>query len=198
MNPEIRKFWQTADFRHINPAADTEFPEGWDVREELRDSLADRSVAEIGCGYGRLCAAFQAERYVGYDLSPTAIAEARRRFPAYRFTVMSEDNDFAPSEAVLLYTVLLHVDDNDIGPFIERLAAKTNFVLVAEIMGRAWRRAGDPPVFNRERQEYVDMFARQGFALDDIVTAPYARYKNTQITFLAFTNQRPVQEGLPA
>jgi SAM-dependent methyltransferase len=194
MNPDIRKFWQTADFRHINPAADTEFPEGWDVREELRESLGGRFVAEIGCGYGRLCTAFQPEQYAGYDLSPAAIAEAQRRFPDYRFAVMAGDDDFAASEAVLLYTVLLHVHDHDIEAFIERLTVKTGFVLVAEVMGRAWRREGDPPVFNRERQEYIDLFARQGFVLDDIITAPYARYKNTQITFLTFNNNRPAHE----
>ena len=186
MNPDILKFWKNADFRYINPAYPAqEFPEGWDVREELREIMGQRRVAELGCGYGRLCTAFSPEQYTGYDISPAAIDAARLRFPDYRFQVMAGEDDFAASEAVLLYTVLLHVADEDIGPFIARLASKAAFVLVAEIMGRSWRRSGNPPVFNREAQEYITLFAQHGFAVDDIITAPHHRYPGWSITFLA-------------
>jgi SAM-dependent methyltransferase len=186
VNPDILKFWTNADFRHINPARDTEFPEGWDVREELRNIIGDRSVAEIGCGYGRLCTAFRPERYAGYDVSPAAIEEAKRRFPAYRFSVMAGEDDYGKSDAVLLYTVLLHVHDEDIGAFVTRLASKTAMVVVAEVMGREWRRTGDPPVFNRAAEEYVALFGQHGLKVDDIITAPYERYPGAQITFLVF------------
>src|SRR5687767_13928948 len=129
MNPDILKFWKNADFRYINPAYPAEeFPEGWDVREELRDVIGERPVAEIGCGYGRLCTAFRAEHYTGYDISPAAIDAARLRFPGYRFLAMADEDDFEATEAVLLYTVLLHVADEDIGAFIARLANKARFV----------------------------------------------------------------------
>jgi len=62
-------------------------------------------------------------------------------------------------------------------------------VLVAEIMGRAWRRPGDPPVFNREAQEYITLFGEHGFVLDDVITAPHRRYPGTNITFLAFAGK---------
>jgi len=186
MNPDILKFWTNADFRHINPARDTEFPEGWDVREELRNIIGDRSVAEIGCGYGRLCTAFQPEQYMGYDVSPAAIAAAKRLFPAYRFSVMAEDGDYGKSDAALLYAILLHVHDEDIRAFVARLTDRTAMVVVAEIMGREWRRPGDPPVFNRAAEEYIALFAEHGFKVDDIITAPYERYPGARITFLVF------------
>jgi SAM-dependent methyltransferase len=187
MNPDILKFWTNADFRYINPAYPAEeFPEGWDVRKELRDVIGERTVAEIGCGYGRLCTAFSAERYTGYDISPAAIDAARLRFPGYRFRVMADEDDFEAAEAVLLYTVLLHVADEDIGAFIARLASRARFVLVAEVMGRGWRRSGNPPVFNRAAEEYIALFAQRGFGIDDVITAPYHRYPGWNITFLAF------------
>ena len=186
MKTDIQTFWTNADFRYINPAypAD-EFPEAWDVREQLREIMADRPVAEVGCGYGRLCTAFSTERYTGYDISPAAIDAARQRFPGYRFLVMADENDFQATDAVLLYTVLLHVADEDIGPFISRLSREARFVLVAEIMNRGWRRSGNPPVFNRAAQEYIDLFAQHGFDVGDIITAPYHRYPGWNITFLA-------------
>lgn len=187
MNPDILKFWTNADFRYINPAYPAEeFPEGWDVREELRSAIDQRPVAEIGCGYGRLCTAFSAERYTGYDISPAAIEAARARYPGYRFRAMANEDDFEATEAILLYMVLLHVADEDIGALISRLAGKARFVLVAEIMGRGWRRSGNPPVFNRGSEEYIALFAQHGFGVDDIITAPHQRYPGWSITFLAF------------
>lgn len=172
------EFWKREGLRHITPAG-KENPEGWDVRPFLRE-LARGSVLEIGCGYGRLCTAFEPDKYLGVDINPDAIVKARRRFPNYRFELL----DGQSADTALLYTVLLHVSDDDLQEFVYDINADR--VIVAEIMGRHWRRPGNPPVFNREPQEYVDAFASAGFQCVDTHGKSYAHYRGTCITFLIF------------
>ena len=59
MKRDILEFWRRAQLFHINQGVSEEFPEGWDVRDELREKIGDRRVSDIGCGYGRLCTAFR-------------------------------------------------------------------------------------------------------------------------------------------
>jgi len=201
MKPDILEFWRKAQLLHINPGGANEFPEGWDVRDELREIFGTRHVSDIGCGYGRLCTAFQPDHYAGYDLNPAAIETARHRYPEYRFSLMRHPFDFGPDDAALLYTVLLHVHDDDIETFIGQLCRNVNFIGVAEIMMRSWRgreaarHESAPPVFNREAAEYIAMFARHGFEVDDIVVAPYRRYPDTNMTFLVLGRALPAAEG---
>lgn len=42
-------------------------------------------VLDFGCGSGALAAHFPPGRYVGVDRNPSALMEARRRFPLHRF-----------------------------------------------------------------------------------------------------------------
>jgi SAM-dependent methyltransferase len=191
MNRDILEFWRNAQLFQINPGVTEQFPEGWDVREELRAIFGERHVSDIGCGYGRLCTAFRPDRYAGYDLNPAAIAAARARHPEYRFELMRDESDYRVEEAALLYTVLLHVHDDDIEAAVERLCARASFVVVAEIMSRSWRESGRPrpkgapPVFNRDAEEYVALFAKRGFQMHEVLVAPYRRYPDTSITLLA-------------
>ena len=187
MHSEIQKFWENADLVQINPGRDNDMPEGWDVRSELRELFGVREVTEIGCGYGRLCTSFPPEQYVGYDINPFALREAEQRYPGYRFRIMQSDDDYEVANAALLYAVCLHIHDDDIDAFIARLCRKARFVVLCEIMGREWRRGGNPPVFNRAAQEYIDVFKAQGFVAEDIVIAPYQRYPGAKITFLVFS-----------
>lgn len=195
MKPDILDFWRRAQLAHINPAITDEFPEGWDVREELRELFGNRQVTDIGCGYGRLCTAFQPDRYTGYDLNPAAIETARQRHPSYRFALMRDPLDYPAGDAALLYAVLVHVHDDDIEATVAPLCRRANFIVVAEIMQRSWRGEGmprpkgAPPVFNRDVSEYVAMFAMQGFDVDDVVVAPYKRYPDTKMTFLALARE---------
>ena len=201
MKPEILEFWRKAQLVHINPGVQDDFPEGWDVREELREICGDRHVSDVGCGYGRLCTAFHPDRYEGYDLNPTAIDAARRRNPAYRFTLMQHPLDYAVRDAALLYTVLLHIHDDDIEAAIAGLCERADFIVAAEIMLRTWRGEAAlrpkeaPPVFNRDASEYVAMFKTHGFDVEDMVVAPYKRYKDTNITFLVLARKRAAREG---
>jgi len=196
MKRDILEFWQQAQLFQINPGVTEEFPEGWDVRDELRQIFGDRHVSDIGCGYGRLCTAFRPDRYSGFDLNPAAVEAARRKYPDYRFTLMRDPLDYVVSEAALLYTVLLHIHDDDIELVIANLCKRAEFVVVAEIMLRMWRGQEisrpekAPPVFNRDVPDYVALFAKCGFDVDDMIIAPYKRYPDTNITFLALARKQ--------
>lgn len=196
MKEDILAFWRRAQLFQINPGESEEFPEGWDVRVELREIFGDRYVSDIGCGYGRLCTAFRSDRYLGFDLNPAALEAAQRRNPDYRFSLMRDPLDYTVREAALLYTVLLHIHDDDIELVVANLCKRASFIVVAEVMLRSWRGQKDsrpdkaPPVFNRDASEYVAMFAANGFDVDDVLIAPYKRYPNTDMTFLAFTRKR--------
>jgi SAM-dependent methyltransferase len=200
MKPEILEFWRHAQLFHINPGVNNEFPEGWDVREQLGEIFGDRHVSDVGCGYGRLCTAFRPDRYVGYDLNPAAVEAAQHQHPEYRFMLMQDPYDYAADDAALLYTVLLHVHDDDIEAVVKRLCDRVNFVVVAEIMLRSWRGSDAlrpkeaPPVFNRNPEEYVAMFAKHGFDIDDVVIAPYKRYPDTHLTFLALAREHSTED----
>jgi SAM-dependent methyltransferase len=186
---DITHFWKTQGLDHVIPNTESEFPEGWDPRELLSIYGKDRNVLEVGCGYGRLCKAFSPDLYLGIDLNPTAIERAKLENPEYTFSVCEWTREYPKSDMTFCYTVLLHVDDATIQSVVSDLCDSAPTVLVAEIMGRKWRRPGDPPVFNREASEYVTMFAQCSYVMVSTEIRPYMRYANTDITFLEFVRK---------
>jgi SAM-dependent methyltransferase len=180
----IIDFWKNNAINNIIPNTGEEFPEGWDVRNYLQTSFSGtKRVTEVGCGYGRLAKAYSSELYLGLDVSPGAIEVAKFNNPEHEFRVVDWKEPYPETDIRLVYTVLLHMNDNMIDEVVSRLCENTTMVLVAEIMGRSWRREGDPPVFNREAQEYKDIFWKYDFELAGEELQPYARYPNTFITF---------------
>lgn len=171
-------FWQREGLKYITPAG-KDNPEGWDVWSFLRE-LAVGSVLEIGCGTGRLCRAFDPGQYVGVDINEDALDIARSRNAGYTFEQYAGQS----ADTALLYTVLLHVSDEDLPALIEDIHADR--VIVAEVMGRKWRRPGNPPVFNREAKEYINAFEAAGFEYAAMHVKPYAHYPGAVITFLVF------------
>jgi len=188
----IAEYWKQDRLANIIPqnASLGSFPEGWDVRPFLSEFVnvgPAQSVLEVGCGYGRLCEAFPAGKYRGVDVNPEAIAAARQLHPAYQFESIDFAAAYPTADRLLVYTVLLHIDDLSVGPMIGQLCAASPVVVVAEILGRErWRRAGNPPVFNRDRQDYVGLFADYGFRLSEQQDKPYEHYPDTNISFLKF------------
>jgi len=189
MRQDIQKFWEEESLNNIKPATGAEFPEGWDVIEFFKNFRNYGYIIEVGCGYGRLCKAFDPLYYTGIDISKKAINKAKELNPAYDFS--HTDGHFPYSQTKLLYTVLLHQADEDIRTIVQNLCNSSKTIIVAEIMGRDWRRPGNPPVFNREPYEYTTLFKRYGKELIEVHKKPYERYKNfkkkdTDLTIMVF------------
>ncbi len=80
MRDDIYTFWKNNSLDNIKPPIGGEFPEGWDVIDFFRNlyTLEDYGeTVEIGCGYGRICEAFDPDNYAGLDISPSAIEQAQ-------------------------------------------------------------------------------------------------------------------------
>lgn len=136
------------------------------LESTLKD-LCVEPVMELGCGDGRLAGFFSAEGYVGFDINPHAVAAARNAHPEHTFTT----EGLRPGHTLLAHTVLLHIPDDEIEEMMAELALYPR-VVIGEMMGRHWRRPGDPPVFNRDPEEYVAMLGREMV----LHRVPYPRY----------------------
>lgn len=195
-------YWDTpAALGHIAPG---EWPEGEDFGEWLVEKVTRGRrgyVLDFGCGVGRLAPFFDAADYIGFDRSPQMrnAFEAAHPTRVYSYAigysrhgaVLARPGRLWPQlSAAFAHTVLLHVPDDEIDDVVRRLADLAPRVLVSEIMGRAWRRPGDPPVFNREVADYCTLFERHGMRLNQLWTRPYNRYgPATKLTVLEFVNQ---------
>jgi FkbM family methyltransferase len=192
-------FWIAEGVDHIVPNVGHDFPEGFDVREMLERCLGtDSSVLEFGCGVGRIASLFEPERYLGVDINPASIAEARRRNPGHEIRIWDVGQVVPPTDVLLFYTVLLHVSDDAVRPMVEALCEGRQQVLIAELMDRRWRREGNPPVFNRDPEEYVLLMETLGFKFVGYEKEAYVRYdqqpwnvgRDSRITFLKFERPR--------
>jgi len=172
--PSPAEFWRgNTSLRDITPRGER-FPEAGLFQALGRACRG--SVFEFGCGDGRLAPAFAPERYAGFDINPVALAAAAAANPGYRYATK-----WQPAETWLAWTVLLHIPDDEI---TDLLAATTSYerVVIGEVMGRQWRRPGNPPVFNRDSHEYVKLMGRD---LIDTIAVPYPRYR-CDLTVLVF------------
>lgn len=187
MNPA--EFWTTPEaLRHVTPEGATSL-EAFDVLAYLRRRVADgETVLDFGCGDARLAPAFDAERYVGVDINPYAIARCRERFPERRFELVG--GELPRADVAIAYTVLLHVPDDGLADVVAALTAAAGRVLVAEILGRHWRGPHDPPVFNRDAEDYAAAFRNRDFGWVDFDCQPYARYGGALITVMEFRRGR--------
>lgn len=166
-------YWRSnSDLAHITPPG-----EEWPERglEGILPVICTGRVFEFGCGYGRLASLFSPNRYVGMDINPAALVSAWDRNPQHSFTT-----SWTPAHTVLAYTVLLHIPDDEIKEVVGRMQEYSRIV-IGEVMGRRWRRPGNPPVFNRSAGEYAEMIGRPYTTQ----LVEYPRYK-THLTLLAF------------
>jgi SAM-dependent methyltransferase len=177
----VTDFWRAQNgVRHITPAGKAN-PEGAWLLPYLADVASHGFVVEIGCGPGRLACAFKPHAYLGVDLNERSIAEAIERNPLHAFDVVQDE--LPQGDVYLFHTVLMHVTDEELDALLGRIKAPV--VCVSEMMGREWRREGDPPVFNREPFEYVAAFAAHGYALSQATTEIYDHYQKP-MTLLKF------------
>lgn len=182
---EILDFWKNDNFNNIT-AGKKEWPEGWDARPILKDIIKNDTIIEMGCGYGRLVKAFTPEQYTGYDINPHAVEEAKRKNPQYSFYTYHIGDELPESDWIMFYTVLLHINDEDIKDYLKVVTKNTKKVLISEILGRArwgnvWNYA-----FNRDLKHYDEIFEELGFKKIDYFEKPYHHYKDTNISFISY------------
>jgi len=159
------------------------WPEGEGFARLLRDLVGDRRVLEFGCGTGRLASLFDADRYVGVDVCAVALDQARSAHLGRDFRVIGDRGVLPLADVTLAHTVLLHVPDEELDDVVARFSSPR--VIVSEILGRSWRRPGNPPVFNREPEDYVKAFAPR-YVLTCALAHPYPHYRGTDVTLLEF------------
>jgi len=173
----LATFWENAGLDYIIPNTGTEFPEGFNLIEVLRQFISPQmSVVEVGCGYGRLCPAFAPDKYQGFDINPAAIAHGQNQFPSYNLNLIKPWGPLPKSDVKLAYCTAFHIPDNELARFLSLISSSSDTVLIAELMDRRWRREGNPPIFNREPEEYVTGMLAENFYLTNILKLPYQRY----------------------
>ncbi|WP_395328278.1 class I SAM-dependent methyltransferase [Novosphingobium sp. BL-8H] len=188
-------FWIKEGVDHIIPSNGYQFPEGFDVGAALGKVLGTRfPVLEIGCGVGRIASLFTPEGYIGVDVNPNSLRQARAALPGHNFRIHDHGYAYPAAPTVLIYTVLLHVADNALVPMMVEATKGRERVVIAELMDQRWRREGNPPVFNRDPEIYIHLMQQLGFNLVDYARHEYEHYncapwntgRDSRITFLAF------------
>ena len=196
--PDYKQIWTADDLKNIVPAGHGHDPEGWNPAAHLKKTIKPERyerVLDFGCGWGRLCSTFSCDQYLGVDLNPNAIEQARTLHPGYRFAEVDLDSTFDTADLIVAYTVFLHLDDRTLSDLLARLRpACRDCLVIAEILGREWRRPGHPPVFNRDLSDYANLLSQHNFSYRDEVRRPYKRYaedprfqgRNTDLSVLVF------------
>lgn len=188
-----KAFWTESGLEHIVPEGFGDFPEGFDVKGELKqlvDDIGYRSLLDFGCGYGRLCESFEPGKYLGVDINGRAIAEAKKRYAGYRFEHWQSEPITA--DVCLSYSVFFHMTDAEIHQALKKMWCK--WVIVAELLGKEWRRDGMPPIYSREENDYIQLFRCHDLVMHKHIQRPYKRYadtpwyqnKNTNLSFMVF------------
>jgi len=168
------------------------------LRRWLRLSPGAR-VLDVGCGIGRWSCRLAARgaRVTGIDLSPTMIAQARRRAAARGVAARCEflPQDLAalevagPFDLILGVTVLQHILEParleaSVQRLAERLAPDGTLILLEAAPERAVTRC-DSPVFRaRRREEYRQLFAACGLTVQAVTGVDPAPFKCWLLPYL--------------
>jgi SAM-dependent methyltransferase len=131
------------------------------------------SVVDIGCGDGELAARLRVDRYLGADVSPTALARCRNRLAGEPSRAFVPSMDLSPdhgAEVALSIDVIFHlIEDAVFNDYTTRLFALAirYVVIYASNCERPW-----PSLHVRHRR--VDHLAPSGWRLAAHLPNPFA------------------------
>jgi SAM-dependent methyltransferase len=188
---DYKDYWTKDDLKNVVAGGCDEGSEGFDVVAFMQQLMSpvlgpETKLLDLGCGYGRLCTVVPPAQYLGVDLNPHAVALAKKNNPEYTFEEIDVVQEYPSADVCMAYTVFLHLDDDTLSNVLLRLReAGIGCIVVAEILGREWRRSGNPPVFNRNLDDYLLQFREAGYTLTHASQRIYKRY-------LHFANSRNV------
>ena len=77
--------------------------------DDCRVLLGDRSLLDVGCNIGAVYEDLRHKNYLGIDIDPKVIEEARKRFPGVEFKVLDLFELEGSWDIVLVSRVLMHV-----------------------------------------------------------------------------------------
>jgi 2-polyprenyl-3-methyl-5-hydroxy-6-metoxy-1,4-benzoquinol methylase len=185
----------------------------WTQRRALAPWLAasaGKRVLDIGCGVGRWSRwlAARGAEVTGIDVSPTMIAEARRRAhhdglsARCRFDVQDLEHLDAegPYDLVVAVTVLQHVLDDErlaagLARMVRHLAPGGRMLLLEAAPVRLNRRCDSPIFTARTRERYQALFAASALALRSVAGVDPAPFK---LWLLPYLKRMPRPLGIAA
>lgn len=143
-------------------------------------------VLDYGCGFGRMAAEF--DDYWGVDIAAHRIDYAKEAHPGKRFHAIDRDGGlaemidggcFTDRDSIICCSVLMHIPDGDLPGVLTqfaRLKGNPAALIIAEHMGRKWRKTAPNWAFNRELDEVRDLLSGDW---DDVEARPFynPRYK---------------------
>lgn len=191
--------WNETGLKNIKPASIRygENPEGWNVVDEVRRIVSPfirKRILEIGCGYGRICRAFNPQQYIGVDINRQAIDKAKSLFPSHKFQHVQYVDQYPQADVIFAYTVFLHIPEENIHDLIQRLDNTAEDIIIAEAMGHLDQNTTqnyDHPdrfhaVYTRSSADYQRIVQQHGFYLFEETIKPYYYFDNTKLHFLHF------------
>ena len=121
--------------------------EDWIVQSDSDYSLTDKdqktiknwlsdinfvSVLDAGCGSGRMVDWFDSKKYLGIDISPKLITEAKKRFPDKKFKVEKVEDLKGKVDLIFSYTTLEHILPADLPKAVEAMKRCGKRALIIE------------------------------------------------------------------
>jgi SAM-dependent methyltransferase len=132
-----------------------------------------KSILDLGCGYGRIAGAFleHGYDYLGVDVSPAAVGQARESHPRGRFEVgdlRTWTSDLRFGVVSALYVMVHFVEDSEWRAMVTRAldwVAPSGALLLADNFADETVRAA-PHVMLRPMSSYVELLGSHGFEFD--------------------------------
>lgn len=141
--------------------------------QEVVHHLSPRSILDLGCGYGRACAALRpgSVQYLGVDVSPVALRIAREAYPSFAFEE-ADLTQWRPTRrhdlVLCTYTLSMFPDDASwervLGAALDSLA-EGGALIVHDFMPEN-REQKVQHVAYRGRRDYERVLEARGFRWD--------------------------------